>query len=79
VRSGAFCAHPLVAHLLGVDGADTREAFEQLACGDEIRVPGAVRASVGLGVTDADVDALLEALSARGRSAAQARGPLAAM
>jgi selenocysteine lyase/cysteine desulfurase len=62
VRSGAFCAHPLVAHLLGVPVGETKRSFERLALGDEVTVPGAVRASLGIGVTEADVDALHAAL-----------------
>ena len=62
VRSGAFCAHPLVAHLLGVTEAETAALFEGIARGKEIRVPGAVRASIGIGVTSAGIDRLLGAL-----------------
>jgi selenocysteine lyase/cysteine desulfurase len=62
VRSGAFCAHPLVAHLLGVGQAEMAALFAGIARGEEIRVPGAVRASIGIGVSAADVDRLLEAL-----------------
>lgn len=62
VRSGAFCAHPLVAHLLGVTGAETAALFDGISRGEEIRVPGAVRASIGIGVTAAGLDRLLEAL-----------------
>jgi selenocysteine lyase/cysteine desulfurase len=64
VRSGAFCAHPLVAHLLGVPPADTRALFEELAQGDDVAVPGAVRASIGLGVTAGDIEAFLRAITA---------------
>jgi selenocysteine lyase/cysteine desulfurase len=62
VRSGAFCAHPLVAHLLGVEQQATDELFVQLAGGEEILVPGAVRASVGIGVSAGEIDLLLDAL-----------------
>jgi selenocysteine lyase/cysteine desulfurase len=62
VRSGAFCAHPLVAHLLGVSRDETAALFDGIARGEEIRVPGAVRASLGIGVTSAGVERLLSAL-----------------
>ena len=55
VRSGLFCAHPLVSHLLGTSDAVLAEA----AAGADVVLPAAVRASIGLGVTAADVDALL--------------------
>ena len=44
VRGGAFCAHPLLARLVGGPA------------------PAAVRASVGIGVTHADVAVLVEGL-----------------
>jgi selenocysteine lyase/cysteine desulfurase len=63
VRSGSFCAHPLVAHLLGVDAHSTRHLFEQICAGEEVQIPGAVRASIGIGTTIEDIDALLGAVS----------------
>jgi hypothetical protein len=54
VRSGAFCAHPLVAHLLELDHhADAPEAG---------RPAGAVRVSIGLGVDAEQIDAFLAAV-----------------
>ena len=38
VRSGAFCAHPLVAHLLGVGSAETNALFAGISDGREIQV-----------------------------------------
>jgi selenocysteine lyase/cysteine desulfurase len=64
VRSGAFCAHPLVAHLLGVQAADVQGLFREISRGDEVHVPGAVRASLGIGVTEQSIDRLLEAVTA---------------
>ena len=62
VRHGCFCAHPYLIRLLGVgrDGVDQARAAVQR--GDRSRIPGAVRASCGLGTTGDDVDALLDAL-----------------
>jgi selenocysteine lyase/cysteine desulfurase len=57
VRCGRFCAHPLVDHLLARSGA---RAPLLVPPGDEL--PGAVRASVGLGSTHDDLDRLFEAL-----------------
>jgi hypothetical protein len=55
VRNGSFCAHPLLAHL-----ADGGPDEWRPGCGR--RVPGAIRASLGLGNVDEDVDRLAEAL-----------------
>jgi selenocysteine lyase/cysteine desulfurase len=62
VRHGCFCAHPLMTHLLGVPDAEARNLHDDLRAGREPRLPGAVRASVGLGTTDEDVDRLVGAL-----------------
>ena len=62
VRSGAFCAHRLVAHLLGVGDEATAARFAGIARGEVIFVPGAVRASLGIGVTASQIDRLLDAL-----------------
>jgi selenocysteine lyase/cysteine desulfurase len=60
VRHGCFCAHPYLMRLLGCrDMAGTRA---RVLSGDRSAIPGAVRASVGLGSTVTDVDALLDAL-----------------
>jgi selenocysteine lyase/cysteine desulfurase len=53
VRSGSFCAHPLLAHLAG--GGDWRPG-----CGRD--VPGAIRASLGLGSREEDIERLATAL-----------------
>lgn len=61
VRSGLFCAHPFVSHLLNTTPA-TVDAAIQARPGEDVTLPGAIRASIGIGVTPADVDALLLAL-----------------
>jgi selenocysteine lyase/cysteine desulfurase len=61
VRHGCFCAHPLVMQLLRADEARIRA---DLAEGDKTHVPGAVRISLGLGTTEADIDAAVHALAA---------------
>jgi selenocysteine lyase/cysteine desulfurase len=62
VRHGCFCAHPLMTRLLGVPEAQADRLHAELRAGGEPELPGAVRASVGLGTTEADVDRLIGAL-----------------
>ena len=62
VRHGCFCAHPLMTHLLGVPEADARKLHTELRAGREPLLPGAVRASLGLGSTVEDIDRLAGAL-----------------
>ena len=64
VRHGCFCAHPYLIRLLGVGRAGVATAREAVRRGDRSAIPGAVRASCGLGTTSEDVDALLGALRA---------------
>jgi selenocysteine lyase/cysteine desulfurase len=64
VRCGAFCAHPLLARLLDLTQDDVDGIADDLAAGRGRRIPGAVRASMGLATTDAHVDRLLAALAA---------------
>ena len=67
VRHGCFCAHPLLTRLLGVPEAEARRLHAELRAGREPELPGAVRASIGLGSTNEDVDALASALDALSR------------
>jgi selenocysteine lyase/cysteine desulfurase len=62
VRHGCFCAHPYLLRLLGLTAAEIATAQHALRSGDRSRVPGAVRASVGLSTTPVDVDRFLSAL-----------------
>ena len=62
VRYGWFCAHPLMADLLGVTAADAARWSTDLAAGDHVDLPSAVRASVGIDTTTADLDRLADAL-----------------
>ncbi|MGC8473650.1 MAG: aminotransferase class V-fold PLP-dependent enzyme [Candidatus Dormibacteria bacterium] len=69
VRHGCFCAHPLMLHLLSVPEEGAEEIRSRLARGDHSAVPGAVRASLGLGTTRSEVEYFLSAvaeLAARG-------------
>lgn len=62
VRHGCFCAHPLMTHLLAVPEPESRRLHTELRAGRRPQLPGAVRASLGLGATTEDVDRLLAAL-----------------
>ncbi|MER2599604.1 MAG: aminotransferase class V-fold PLP-dependent enzyme [Caldilineales bacterium] len=62
VRSGCFCAHPYVVHLLDLDDASAGAWRDQLLGGDRSHMPGMVRASFGCYNTEADVDRLVEML-----------------
>ena len=63
VRHGCFCAHPLIAHLLGMTEADTHDIRAGIARGERARIPGAVRASFGVGTTTADIDRFADAVT----------------
>ncbi|HEX4715151.1 MAG TPA: aminotransferase class V-fold PLP-dependent enzyme [Ktedonobacteraceae bacterium] len=64
VRSGCFCAHQYVAHLLGISDEDSQEARERLVSGLPVDLPGMVRASFGIASSRADIDRLVEGLQA---------------
>ena len=51
VRHGCFCAHPLITRLLHVPEAEAQRLHAELRRGREPELPGAVRASIGLGTT----------------------------
>ncbi|MCA1810796.1 MAG: aminotransferase class V-fold PLP-dependent enzyme [Halobacteriales archaeon] len=59
-RNGCFCAHPLLHRLLGLK--DTTQWTDALARGEEVDLPGATRASLGLYNTAEDIDALAEGI-----------------
>jgi len=63
VRHGCFCAHPYITHLLGITPKQAAEVRSELQRGEHAHVPGAVRASFGIGTTRDDVDALCDALT----------------
>ena len=64
VRHGCFCAHPLISELLGLSGGEVARLGGELRAGRRPQLPGAVRASTGLGTTPADIDRLTDALQA---------------
>ena len=67
VRHGCFCAHPLIAHLLAIPADEMLWYRRELEAGGTPELPGAVRASLGLGTTEDDVDQLAGALDAIAR------------
>jgi hypothetical protein len=62
VRHGCFCAHLLSTRLLGVPDAEVDRLAAELRAGRRPGLPGAVRASIGLGTTIDDIDRLVDAL-----------------
>jgi selenocysteine lyase/cysteine desulfurase len=62
VRHGCFCAHPLMTRLLGVPDGELDRLAGELRAGRRPALPGAVRASIGLGSTHHDIDRLADAL-----------------
>src|SRR5665213_1384603 len=63
VRHGCFCAHPYVVRLLGMDEADVDTYRREVLAGDHRGIPGAVRASAGLGTSGDDIESLLGAVA----------------
>lgn len=61
VRAGCFCAHQLVAHLLGIPSDKARTLYADAQAG-RIRLPGMVRVSLGAGTTVDTLTALFDAL-----------------
>ena len=62
VRHGCFCAHLLMTRLLGVPDAEVDRLAADLRAGRRPSLPGAVRASLGLGSTPDEIDHLVDAL-----------------
>lgn len=62
VRSGCFCAHPLLIRLLQLDEEETQRFRSRVLRGEHALLPGAVRASAGLSTGLDDIRALGEAL-----------------
>lgn len=62
VRSGCFCAHPLLLRLLEIPDEQAEVWHEAMRRGENVELPGATRASLGLGSTADDVERLAEAL-----------------
>jgi cysteine desulfurase / selenocysteine lyase len=69
VRSGCFCAHPYILHLLKVTSQEAHTVRSRMLAGDRSEMPGMIRASFGLYNTIEEVDAFVAALDciARGQ------------
>jgi selenocysteine lyase/cysteine desulfurase len=63
VRSGCFCAHPYILHLLGLTGEEAHAVQERMLAGDKSHMPGLIRASFGLYNGKEEIDVLVEALT----------------
>lgn len=62
VRSGCFCAHPYVVHLLGLGPEDMSSWQARILAGDRSSMPGMVRMSLGCYNDQGDVDRLVAML-----------------
>ncbi len=62
VRSGCFCAHPYIGHLLRLDKTESTALVERARDGDKRGAPGMVRISFGCYNDSHDVDVAVEAL-----------------
>jgi selenocysteine lyase/cysteine desulfurase len=62
VRSGCFCAHPYVTHLLELPKKQLRDFRRDVRQGNRSTMPGFVRLSFGLYNTTEEIDKLAEAL-----------------
>jgi cysteine desulfurase / selenocysteine lyase len=63
VRSGCFCAHPYILHLLGLTLEEANQVRDSMLAGDRSNMPGLIRASFGLYNQKEEVEALVEALN----------------
>jgi selenocysteine lyase/cysteine desulfurase len=63
VRHGCFCAHPYLVRLLGLGKHEIDEHRDQVRKGNRSQMPGAVRASLGVNGSLADVGRLCGAVA----------------
>jgi selenocysteine lyase/cysteine desulfurase len=70
VRHGCFCAHPYLLRLLDLSPEQVAAYRAAVLRHDRRSIPGAVRASAGVGTSGADIDALLTAVDAIARGSA---------
>jgi cysteine desulfurase / selenocysteine lyase len=62
VRSGCFCAHPYVLHLLGLSDEDAHRVRRDVLANRRADMPGLTRISFGLYNTAEEIDVLRQAL-----------------
>jgi selenocysteine lyase/cysteine desulfurase len=63
VRSGCFCAHPYILHLLGLNPDQALTVRANMLAGDRSNMPGLIRASFGLYNSIEEIDQFAEALT----------------
>jgi cysteine desulfurase / selenocysteine lyase len=63
VRSGCFCAHPYILHLLHLTTDEASRVRQHIIDGDRTDMPGMIRASFGLYNTTEEIDEFVDALS----------------
>jgi len=63
VRSGCFCAHPYILHLLQLSSEQAESVRLRMLSGDKSDMPGLVRASFGLYNTREEIDVFIQALN----------------
>ncbi|MBN2146292.1 MAG: aminotransferase class V-fold PLP-dependent enzyme [Anaerolineales bacterium] len=62
VRSGCFCAHPYILHLLGLTPEEAATVRANMLSGNRSSMPGLIRTSFGLYNTTEEIDAFIDAL-----------------
>jgi selenocysteine lyase/cysteine desulfurase len=63
VRSGCFCAHPYILHLLHLTQDESRSVRQNIINGDRSNMPGMIRASFGLYNTIEEIDEFVDAIA----------------
>lgn len=63
VRSGCFCAHPYILHLMGLSAAEADQIRLEMRANKRDNMPGMVRMSLGIYNTAEEIDILIEALT----------------
>ena len=58
-RNGCFCAHPYLLRLLNIKESYAADLRQRLVKGEKVRLPGAIRASIGIYNTDEEVETFL--------------------
>lgn len=61
-RNGCFCAHPYMLRLLNVPEEHSANLRRRLAAGEDVELPGAIRASIGLYNTPEEVEKFLSVI-----------------
>jgi selenocysteine lyase/cysteine desulfurase len=70
-RNGCFCAQPLLNQLLDLG---VQPKWTKAANGDQVEIPGAVRASIGVYNTEAEIDLLVDAVAELAKEGKGKRG-----